>query len=428
MSDYLFLMESRVSPRQWQIVTMVESMAAELGMNLYLVGGAIRDLVAGSPIDDLDFVVEGKALRLVRELARRDVRVVWESAALQAAELEFADGTPGSVAMARTESFRKPGAPPHVAPATIIADLRRRDFPMDSIGISLSPNSRGLLLDPTNGLADIEKREIRAQHNYIFVDDPVRMFRAVRLRVRLGFGWDPKLAVLFQNALEQGLAQLAGGESLAHELQQLAREPHSLAILKEMEKEKLLRALSPRLQGRAIDWPMLAKSAKAAQLLAQAGLRAPSFALFLHQLMYKLPARDQKALCDRIRLPKAQRHLPQKLEAEARKLAKELGGKAAASPTRLFQLLARTEPDVLLLLLTRFPQKTVQNRLKTYFTKFLPLRANLPEKELQELGVKPGTARYQKILDAYFFASIEGALRTPNQQHKHLAQLVQQIK
>jgi tRNA nucleotidyltransferase/poly(A) polymerase len=428
MSDYLFLMESRVSPAQWQVLLAVERAAAAVEINLYLVGGAIRDLVAGSPIDDFDFVVEGKPTRLLAELRRRGTRVLPENSALQCAEVEFAPGIPGSISMARSESYAKPGAPPKIAPATIIADLRRRDFPMNSIGISLSPNSRGLLLDPSNGLADIENRQIRAQHNYIFLDDPVRMFRAVRLRARLGFTWDPRLATQFQNARDAGMAQLAAGEPLAQELRQLAQERNPAPILKELEKESLLRALNPRLQGKVIDWQAFSRTVKAAQLLASAGMRAPSFPLFLHLLLNKLPARDRTAVYDRLRLPRAERNLPQKLEVEAKKLAKEIGGAAAKSPTRLFETLSKSSPDMLLLLMTNFPLKPVQSRVKTYFSKYLPLRASLPERELQELGVKPGTPRYQKILDAYFFASIEGELRTPKQQQKHLATLVQKIK
>ena len=428
MSDYLFLMESRVSPDQWQVLMSVERTAAEVQMNLYLVGGAIRDLVAGSPIDDFDFVVEGKVAKLIKALQRSGVKVLSENNHLQSAELEFAHGILGSVSMARSETYARPGVPPTVTPATIIADLRRRDFPMNSIGISLSPNSRGLLLDPSNGLADIEKREIRPQHNYIFIDDPVRMFRAVRLRTRLGFAWDPKTTSQFENARAAGMAEEATGEALAHELRQLAREHNPVAVLKELEKEKLLRAIHPRLQGKVIDWTGLAKAAKSAQLLAAAGLRSSSFPLFLHLMTRKLAARDRTQLFDKLRLSKAERNLPLKLGAEAKHVAKDLGGKAGGSPTKLYQLLARTQPEILLLLMTDFSQKIIQARLKNYFTKFLPVRNNLPAKELQHLGVKPGTPRFDKILNAYFFASIEGELRTPTQQQKHLARLVQQIK
>jgi tRNA nucleotidyltransferase/poly(A) polymerase len=428
MSDYLFLMESRVSPEQWQALAAMQNAAIAQELNLYLAGGAVRDLIAGLPIDDLDFVVEGKALKLLPVLTRHGARVLWQNAALQAAELQFASGALGSVSQALSETYSKPGSRPVAAPGTIVQDLKRRDFAMNAIALSLNPNSRGLLLDPANGLADIEKKEIRTLHNRAFLDDPTRMFRAVRLRVRLGFSWDPKTAQQFQSAREQGVADQAAGESLAHELRQLARERNAAEVLKALEKEKLLRALSPRLQGPALNWQLLARARKASQMLRHAGLRAPSFSLFLRLLCGKLPVKDQVQLLQRIALKKAEWNLSQKEEAEAKRLAKEMQGKAGNIPTKLFQMLSKASPDVLLILLVSYPQPKVQVRLKAYLTKYLPLRRHLPERELQQLGVKAGTVRYQKILDAYFFAAIEGELRTPGQQQKFLARLAQETK
>src|SRR5262249_47916376 len=155
MSDYLFLMESRVSPELWKVINLVQATAASQEMNLYLAGGAIRDLIAGLPIDDLDFVVEGKALKLIPLLEKRGAQTLWSDETRQSVELQFPNGILASISMARSEVYSKPGATPTIAPATIIQDLRRRDFPMNSIAISLNANSRGLLLDPSNGLADI---------------------------------------------------------------------------------------------------------------------------------------------------------------------------------------------------------------------------------------------------------------------------------
>ena len=428
MSDYLFLMESRVSPEQWQVLATMQNAAAAQGVNLYLAGGAVRDLIAGLPIDDLDFVVEGKALKLLPALTRHGTRVLWQNTALQTAELQFAGGVLGSVSQARSETYPKPGSRPVAAPGTIVQALKRRDFAMNAIALSLNPNSRGLLLDPTNGLADIEKKEIRMLHNRAFLDDPARMFRAVRLRVRLGFSWDPKTAQQFQSAREQGVAEQAAADSLAQELRQLARERNLVEVLKALEKEKLLRALSPRLQGAALNWQLMARARKASQTLSHAGLRAPSFSLFLRLLCGKFPTKDQDQLRQRIDLKKTEWSLSQKEEQQAKRLAKEIQGKAGSTPTKLFQMLSKASPDVLLILLVSYPHVKVQTRLKAYLTKYLPLRLHLPEKELQQLGVKAGTARYQKILDAYFFACIEGELRTPGQQQKFLARLAQETK
>ena len=108
MPDYLFLMESRLHPAQWQVIVQVEAAAVSLGVNLYLVGGAVRDLIGGFPMEDLDFVVEGKALKLVPLLTRQKARVLSKNEALQSAELEFPFGILASVSMARAAFGTKP--------------------------------------------------------------------------------------------------------------------------------------------------------------------------------------------------------------------------------------------------------------------------------------------------------------------------------
>ncbi len=89
--------------------------------------------------------------------------------------------------MARQEKYSKPGAKPQVQPATIHEDLRGRDFTVNAIALSLGKASRGLLLDPTNGLGDLSRKELRAVTNYALYDDPSRILRLIRFRTRLGF-------------------------------------------------------------------------------------------------------------------------------------------------------------------------------------------------------------------------------------------------
>ena len=428
MSDYLFMMESRLSSQQWEAILQVQDTAQALGMNLYLVGGAIRYLMGGFPIDDLDFVVEGNSLKLARTLARQGVRVDWENKTLRAAEMEFSSGVLASVGMARTETYTKPGSPSEVAPAPIVAHLKRRDFSINAIGVSLNPHSRGLLLDPTNGVADIEKKEIRTLHSYSFFDDPIRLFRAVRFLTRLHYSWEAKTALQFQNARSQELATKFFGDSLALEMRQIARERDPAEILKALEKDGLLQAVDPRLRKANVNWPLLAKASKGRQLLAAAGIRALSFVLFLLLLLRKLPPRDRIQLVKQWNLNKAERGAAQRLETDAKRLVKQLTGKEATTPVKLYLLLAATPPDVILLTLIQFPQRKVQSRIRAYLQKFLPLRSSLPEKELQGLGVAPGTDRYRKILDAYFYELLGRKLRTRSQQMKFLITLAQGSK
>jgi tRNA nucleotidyltransferase (CCA-adding enzyme) len=424
MPDYLFLMESRLHPARWQVIVQVQQAAESLGVNLYLVGGAVRDLIGGFPIEDLDFVVEGKALKLVPLLTRQKARVLSKNDALQSAELEFPIGIPASVSMARAASGSK-GSKARAVPATILEDLRRRDFSVNAIGISLNPQSRGLLLDPTNGVADMEKKELRALHLYSFVEEPIRLLRGVRFRTRLKYTFEPKTAAQFEDARENKLLEKIAPEDLGKEVQRIGREQDPAEILKALDKEKLLVAVSPRLQGPRLDWKGMASAAKARQMLAASGIQASSYPLFLHLLTRKLPPRDRAQVAKRLKLNKEDAQAFRKLPDAAKRLAKDIGGKAGATPTKLYELLSNAQPELILLVLLENSSAKIQSRVRNYLRKYLPMRYKLPETELQALGIAEGTPRYQKLLEQFFHAMLEGKVRTKTDYAKLLKKLVQ---
>ena len=187
MPDYMFLLESRFSPEQRAAVTRVQELAVGAGANIYLAGGAVRDLISGMPIRDLDFTIEGNPFRIARELEKGGARILSEDERLRHVELIFAGDADGSIAAARDDVYHRPGTKPEIRWSTIMEDLRRRDFSLNAIAISLNPASRGLLLDPTNGLADLEKHEMRALSIHSFTNQPVRLLRLLRYCVRMSF-------------------------------------------------------------------------------------------------------------------------------------------------------------------------------------------------------------------------------------------------
>ncbi len=426
MSDYLFLLESRLSLEQWQVVADMEEAADRVATNLYLTGGAIRDLIAGLPIDDLDFVLEGKISKLIRELKKKKVKILSENVGLQTAEFLFPSGAKASVSMARGEPSGKKGRGSKVSVGTITSDLKSRDFAMNAIAISLNRNSRGLLIDPANGIADIQNRQIRSLHNYVFLDEPVRLFRAVRFRARLGFEMNQKTAAQMENAASEGVAEQAVGESLSAEVQQWARERNPLDVLKLLDKEKFLQVLCPRLTGKNIDWKRLTKVNRAVQHLMNVGLMAPSYPLFMYLFTKKLHSRDRKNLYKRLKMKKSEIDLPTKLESAAKKVARQLQTKAANKPSFVYELLKKVSPDILLLLLINYPPGKIQTRVKAHLEKYLPLRARLPWEEVIEMGIPENSPKLQKIMDELFFSIIEGIARTPNQKLKLLKKLVEQ--
>ena len=244
MSDYVYMLESHLSPDQNRVVEDVQQAAAQVNVNLFLTGGAMRDMLAGFRIRDLDFVVEGHALKVAKSIGdRTGAHLVTVDETRKSAELVFAGGVTAQVAMSRQEKCGRTGAKPQVSPATIQEDLRGRDFTCNAIALSLNKASRGLLLDPMNGLADIERRELRAISTYGFYDDPSRLLRLIRFRVRLGFTVEERTQMQVSNAREAEVEKLIPPRVLADELKRISMEDNPSEILKASRGSRIVGAV-----------------------------------------------------------------------------------------------------------------------------------------------------------------------------------------
>lgn len=422
MADYIFLLESRLSPDQSNVLARIQELAQRQQVNLYLAGGAVRDLVCGYPIRDLDFVVEGSGTRLARALNRDEVERSELDETLRAAEVVFRNGVSISVSMARSEAFSKPAAPPEIRPATVFEDLRRRDLAANAIAISLNPASRGLLLDPTNGLADIEKRELRVLHNYSFIHDPVRMLRIVRFAVRLGFRIEPKSAELLRTAKEREFYEMIMPVALGHEMRQLANEENPIAILRAFESHGLLDAFHPRLIKRHADYAGLAKFLKYRRAAEEAGCRLDSLPGFIFYFLGRLKPRERANVLRRSGLRKAEFRRMMGWEKEERRVVKMLQSRRTATRLQVYHYLSTVSLDLLVFVQSYCPQKKVQTKVRNFLMKYVPLHRALPTRELEALGIPRGP-KFEQIIEQLFQAQLEGKAKTRLEQIRLLRKL-----
>lgn len=423
MPDYIFMLESRLSAEQLRILNRIQQEALDFALNIYLVGGAVRDLMTGSPIRDLDFSVEGNPQRLAKRLASEKGSWTHTNQRLRSTEFRLASQVSFSLEMARNEFHDAPGKLARVSPAPILEDLRRRDFSVNAMGISLAPGSRGLLLDPTNGLADIENRELRVLHNYSFVNDPVRLLRLVRFATRLGFRLEPRTQELFEMALERGYQTSVKGPALGREVEQICREEDAGAVLKALAEKGLLAVLHPRLQRRKPDYAGLAKLQRYRQQAEEAGYRIDSFYLTLHYLLRRLPGGAGKQFLRRLSLDKQQTKKALNLEREARQVVRQLTSRRMGRPRQVFHLLNQVSLGLLVFILAEYSgKKKVQAKVYNFLFKYLPLSQKLPVRELQLMGVQPGP-KFDQILEKYFQALLDGRLRNRAQQLRFLRKL-----
>ena len=218
--------------------------SAEQGVALYLVGGPVRDILAGTQPGDIDLVADGADADFASALAGAldgDVlaRSQFETFKLRIGEIDV------DLAAARRESYARPGALPAVTPGTIDEDLGRRDFSINAMAISLAKNTWGNLLDPHGGMRDMDHSLVRVLHPRSFADDPTRTLRAIRYAHRLGF----RIEQDTERLLKKDVAHLKAvtGERVRNELERVFKEPQAADMLGEAQELGVLGAIHPAL-------------------------------------------------------------------------------------------------------------------------------------------------------------------------------------
>jgi len=424
MPDYMFLLESRLSAEQRAAVVRVQELAAAEGANIYLVGGAVRDLISGMPIRDLDFVIEGNPFRIARELAKGGARILSQDERLRHVEMIFAGDADGSIAAARDDIYHRPGSKPEIRWSAVTEDLRRRDFSLNAIAISLNLASRGLLLDPTNGLADLEKREVRALSIHSFTNQPVRLLRVLRYCVRMGFKMEPRTAEWFALALERGLHHSIPLEDVGREVRQLAREEKPAAILKSWEAHRLIAAVHAHLARRHPHYDALQRLVRARDAIVRAGCRPRLFAPVTHALLGRLKSRERSAALSRMGFRSAEKNAVVQLDAEAKKVVKILSSRQTAAPRDAFTFLEKVPLDLLAFIQAEFSNAKALGKVRNFLHKWKPLRLALPSAavELEALGLPRGP-KFDKVLEDLFQQQLLGKGRTPEDRTKRLRKL-----
>jgi len=419
MADYIYMMESRLTPDQQRGVALVQELARAQEMNVYLTGGAIRDLVSGFPIRDLDFTVQGNALKLQRELEKAGAVLQGVDDDLRSMYVLLPGNVRSEIAMTRSERYDKPGRPPEIASGTITDDLRRRDFTINAMALSLNPGSRGLLLDPFNGVADIEAKLIRILHNYAFYEEPSRLIRATRFTTRFHFALEERTQARFDAAREGNYIDNISDRAIGYEIEQIAYEDDPLHLLRLYEKEGWLKVLNPHWSSSKVDAASLAQLLKTKQQMQDLGYTLDAAPAVMYFLTHRLGDRDITTI-QRLMPRKSFVETWRKLEDDAKNLAKRLAGKEAATPSLAWKLLSQARSETILFLETTTRQQSVAQKIRNFFTKWRQVKGKLPLPEMAELRITPELPVYPKLAEDAFYLLLDGKLRSRTEILKFL--------
>jgi tRNA nucleotidyltransferase (CCA-adding enzyme) len=408
MPDYLYLLERRLSPAQRTALTLVRDAARAEGMTSFLTGGAVRDLTSGHPVRDLDVTVQGNALNL-RKVLESASFVYWGShAPSQTLFMRHAGGVRVEISSARKETFSKPGHPTYEW-TNILEDLRRRDFTVNAMAISLNEGSYGLLMDPTNGVADIELRTLRLVSNYGFLEDPIRLFRAARLGARLGFQMDERTKQRFENAREEGVFAAITNYQRGYELEEIGHEETPLEMLRTLDEQGWMKEMFPAWTPNKADAQGMAQLHELQTRLQIEGIYPDISAAAMELLTARMQPKDIAAL-KKLFVRHGFVKEWESLDKEAEAFAARLTAKEASAPSASWKLLTRSAAESVLWLGLTGKSAAIQNKYKNFFSVWPESRQKVPTALMLEMRITPEIERYPELLEELFFQTMDNRL------------------
>jgi tRNA nucleotidyltransferase (CCA-adding enzyme) len=418
MADYIYLLENRLSAAQQAALLAVRQLARAKGLTVFLVGGAVRDMTSGSPVRDLDVAVQGNAFKLKKDIEKAKGVITGENEAGQSLFVRFPGGVRMEIGSTLSVTYPKPGKPV-VKPATILEDLRRRDFTANAMALSLNDGSYGLLMDPLNGVADIENRELRLVSNYGFIEDPVRMIRAARFMARLGWQMDPKTKERYETGKQEGYISAMDAFHRGYETEEIFHEEDPLRVLKRLEDEGWMKHLFPALSSAKANVAELERLRESQMQLQMQGIHPETAVANFPYLTAKLPPKDVAALKKSFARQGFVAEIAA-LENEAKAFAAEFSGKGAATPSQAWKLLHTAKPESILWVAHTSKNAGIQAKFKGFFTEWAQAKQKIPYVLMQEMRIVPDLPIYKELLDKLFFELMDGKLQTVEEMKAYL--------
>jgi tRNA nucleotidyltransferase (CCA-adding enzyme) len=446
-SDVKALMEESFSAPLWAMVQAVGEEAAALGMPLYFVGGLVRDLLLGKPPTDLDMVVEGDAIALIRGLQERfggEVHThdrfgtgkwfvtpeIWQrvqerpAATLPHSAEDAADDAtlPASIdfVTARSEFYQKPSALPQVERGSIKLDLHRRDFTMNTLAARLDGAHLGELLDFYGGRRDLDRGLIRVLHSLSFVDDPTRILRAVRLEQRLGFTIEPRSLELIQSGLQ--MLHRVTGDRIRHEIEVALREADPVRVMERLASLGVLEHIQPGLAWTPESAAYFSRVPAFREDPLWAGVVPDEAIEFLYFALWlaALPQDVQHATVGRLRGRKATRA---DVLAVGSLLDELYALPVDARPSEIASVCENYGPRVLLAARIVLGKEPYGEMLDSYFGEWRFVKTDLTGDDLQSMGLDPGPW-FAYLLDQLLTARLDGRVTNESGERALLADLL----
>jgi len=388
------LMEERLPARVMSFLRDVGELASDIGTGAYAVGGLPRDLLLGRESLDVDVVVEWNGIDFARRFVLRYGGNFKAFERFGTAILSFRDGFKADVATARRERYPGPGALPEVEPGDIWWDLYRRDFTINSLAVSVNPESYGELLDFFGGVEDIERKVIRVLHDLSFIDDPTRILRGVRFEGRYGFRMERRTLRLLRSALATGALGTVSAERIRNELKLILEEDFPLNSLLRLQKLGIFEALYPgwRLTRRAVR--AVRRASRTFGLLGRIrpDLRVERWVVHLVLILDQLSGGDKIRLAEKLKFQKIARDCIFEVDSAVERLGDRLSAPGRMNLGGIYRALGEISPEAAVSLLALSEEDVARRRIWRYICNIGNFRLEISGEDLMGIGVPPGPA------------------------------------
>jgi tRNA nucleotidyltransferase (CCA-adding enzyme) len=411
---------SFLSRDRFALLRELGRLADQKGVALYLVGGVVRDLLLKRENWDLDLTVEGDGISFAKIVAEQYGAGIASFERFATARLILPDGRKIDIASTRRESYAQPAALPDVKPASLKDDLYRRDFTINAMAIQLNAGRFGWLHDPYGGQRDLKAKTIRVLHEGSFVDDPTRVFRAIRFAQRFGFRLEPVTRrLLREEAAADAIASLSGPR-LSNEILLLMKERDPRATIEQLVRLRLLRFLHPKLRYTRRVQRVLATIPRAYRWWRKQAPDEPfdEALVYLMGLLSGAGPDVLRAVIQRLQLSVHQSHAIEWAGKRTDQIALRLRLSRAMSPSEVYRLLNNLPSAAAVLLYAKglamengraLPRFT--RRLSRFLGRDRGVTCRLTGEDLKRLGLKPGP-QFKRILDRVLDGQLNGAVTT----------------
>lgn len=445
----LTILRNYLKPELWEVLTIAAAQAEQRGWQLYLVGGAVRDLLLAvrqpqeiaeqQLIQDIDLVVDGfhraadvgagvelaRSLRETYPQARLDVHGKFQTAALLWHNDPVFKSLWVDIATARTEFYPYPAANPEVEASSIRQDLYRRDFTINALAIRLTAPRTGEMLDFFGGVLDLQARQVRVLHANSFIEDPTRIYRAVRFAIRLGFQIDPQTESYIRHAIASGIYDQLHDRTdakfrapalqtrLRTELKYILQSSYWLPALRLLADLGAFQCIHPTLQSDCSLWRQLRLAERWLRWTARQPQPGPKegWLLLLEVLLAYLPQAYRATVAENLQLPHDSIERLHHLAAAQTTIAMALP--QCQRPSQIGQLLQPYEPELLVLVAIR-SSRSIRKQIWRYLNYWSQIKAPLDGRDLQAIGYQPGP-QFKQILQALMAATLDGDIANREQ-------------